>query len=313
MSPTNSAKLRIRTVDASTLDSTFSWSLHRDFLADPDHELVASIDRFGLLRPVIIREQQNGLELICGARRIKALLQCGSAKNIPCYFTRRSAGNGEMLRLVFEDQRQSSPLSPIETACLIRMYHRKDLSENTNDLGSATGTRSENERQRLTSLLELEKPLLRAIHYGSLSVKNALIMTHLNKNERTFIFDLFKRLSLNAGKQRRLLELARIISIAQRLSLDEVFVRNFPEVCSGPLDNIPQTSSRLLKKLYEMSHPQVSAARKEFSERVRGLGLPENCRLDPWPSFERDTVSFTAEFENFDSFQHAWQRLKEIV
>lgn len=313
MNQAEKLKLHIGTVDAATLDSTFSWSLHREFLADPDTELVESIDRFGLLRPLIVRKNHKVHELICGARRLEALHQCGKVRQIPCYFAEHPAGDIELLRLVAEDQKQNRPLSPIETAYLIDMFHRRDLQENTNDLERTTGTRSKTERHRLTSLLELEQPMIRAIHHGFLSVANGLTMTGLDKKERTFVFDLFNRLSLNAGKQRRLLELAAIISAAQQLSLDEVLAENFPEVCGGFIDNIPQTSARMFKKLYEMSHPHVSAARKEFHERVRRLRLPDNCRLDPCPSFERDSVSFTAEFENFDSFQQAWQRLEEIV
>ncbi|MEJ2058410.1 MAG: ParB N-terminal domain-containing protein, partial [Desulfofustis sp.] len=233
MNRANKVELVIKTVDAETLDSTYSWSPHRDFLIDPDPELAESIDRFGLLRPLVVRENHKGHELICGARRLEALRQCGTMRNIPCYFAGHSASDIEMFRLVVEDQRQSSPLSPIETAYLINLFRRKKLPENTNDLERATKTRSETERHRLISLLELEKPLQRAIHHGSLSVRNGLTMKALARKERIFVFDIFVKLSLNGGKQRRLLELATIISIAQRRSLDEVLARNFPEVCSG--------------------------------------------------------------------------------
>ncbi len=313
MKPGKNVKLTVGTLDAHTLDSTCSWSLHRNFLADPDHGLVESIDRFGLLRPLIVRKNPKGHELVCGARRLEALRQCGTVRDIPCYFAQSSASDIELLHLVVEDQKQGGPLSPVETAYLIDMIHQKNLPAEANELESATGTRSAVERKRLISLLELEKPLLLAIHQGSLSVRNGLTMTGLQKKERTFVFDLFVKLSLNGGKQRRLLDLAAIISVAKRLSLDEVFTEHFPEVCSDSIDNIPQTSTRMFKKLYAMSHPHVSQAQHEFHQRTRQLHLPDTCRLEPSPSFERDTVSFIAEFENFDAFQTAWQRLKKIV
>jgi hypothetical protein len=81
MNRANKVELVIKTVDAETLDSTYSWSPHRDFLIDPDPELAESIDRFGLLRPLVVRENHKGHELICGARRLEALRQCGTMRH----------------------------------------------------------------------------------------------------------------------------------------------------------------------------------------------------------------------------------------
>ena len=306
-------ELVIGTIDAPALDSEPVWSLHRDYMVAPDRGMVESIRRFGLLRPIIVRKKQNSIELICGARRTEAARLCGRERNMPCLFVENASDDRDLLELVMEDQKLTGLLSPSETADLSDMFQRIDHSLDDKAVQEATGTRSSGERSRLTSLLALEKPLIQAIHHGSLSVKVGLALKGLNKKERLFLFDLFNRLSLNTGKQRRLLELVKIIAVSEQLGLDEVFARHFPEACNESIDNIPQTSTRMLKKLFEMSHPQLSGTQREFNEKVVQLRLPEKCRLDPWPAFERETVSLTTEFEDFDAFQRVWHRIKDIL
>jgi len=306
-------KLAIGSLESAAIDSEPVWSLHRDFMLDPDRQLVESIRRFGLLRPIIARKKENRIELICGARRAEAFRQLSSSPKIPCFFVEPWISDRDLVQLIIEDQKLSGPLSPIETAYLIDLLQRIDTAVDDKAIQDITGTRSATEQTRLSSLLELEKPLILALHQGSLSVKIALALKDLRKKERTFAFDLINRLSLNAGKQRRLLELARIVAVSERIALDEVFTSHFPELCSGTIDNIPQTSARMLKKLYEMSHPQISAAQKSFNEKVGRLKLPNRCRLDPAPAFERETVRFSAEFDDLDSFQKTWHRIKDSM
>ncbi len=306
-------KLNSGSVDGTLLGHVFPWSLHRDFPADPDRQLIESIERYGLLRPLIVREKRDNCELVCGARRLEALRRCGKDRKISCLVADRSTSDRDLLELVVEDQDQSGPLSPIETAYLIELWQNIDRPLDQKTVQDATGTRSETECKRLLSLLELEKPLILAVHHGALSVKIGLALRDLPPEQRIFIFDLFKRLSLNTSKQRRALELARIISVTQGISLDEVFTNHFPEVCTGSVDNVPQSATRMLKKLHELSHPRLSAARKNFNEKVQQLRLPDRCTLEPWPSFEREAVSLTTEFEDFESFQKAWQKIKDLI
>lgn len=306
-------KLTTAAIDLKAIHPVFSWSLHQDMLPDPAPEMVKSIKRFGLLRPIILRKNQESHELICGAMRVAALQQLGEVRDIPCCIVDPCLVNTELLQLAAEDQKQSAPLSPIETARLIDMFQSIAQGVDKTVLETATGTRSDSERKRLLALLELEEPIRRAIHQGFIPVKNGLSLAAMSSSERIFLFQLFFRLSLNGNKQRRLLELARIISVSEQRSMVDVFTEHYPQFCGGSIDNIPQASAQLMKSLYELSHPRLTGAQKQFNEKRSSLNLPDNCSLSPWPAFERETVTLAVEFKDFESFRGAWEIIKQSL
>lgn len=300
-------------VDLETVSPDFSWTLHQDVTSDPDPDLIESIERFGLLRPIVLRKNQHRHELICGTRRLIALRRLGKVTDIPCFYVDRLAADRDLLMLVAEDQKQTAPLSPVQTARLIKFIDRVEPQPGTAFLQALTATGSDTERKQLLKLLVLEKPIRLAIHQQLIPMKTALTLIDLTSCERLFYFELFTRLSLNANKQRRLLELARIISVAEQCSMIEVFTRNYPELCSGLIENIPQASSKLMKNLFERSHPGLTGAQKQFKEQVNRLNLPGNCRLEPSPAFERETLTLSVEFKDFKAFEYAWQNLQEYI
>ncbi len=303
----------ISTTDSAAIDNDFCWSLHQDLSPEPDPELVESIGHFGLLRPIITRRVDDRQQLICGARRLLAFRQLEDHSKIPCFIFDRPLESIELLQLVAEDQRQTAPLSPIEAGRLITLFERVAGGIGNSLLEKVSGITSSIERGRLTALLKLEEPIRQAVHHGFIPVKNGLLLTGLRSFERIFFAELFARLSLNGNKQRRLLELARIISVSEQCSMVEVFTDHYPTVCSGPIDNIPQAAAKLMKSLYERSHPFLTKAHEQFNEKSKRLNLPGNCSLSPFPAFERDTVTLKVEFEDFDSFERAWQTIRQSV
>lgn len=303
----------ISTLDTAAIHADSAWSLHQDIAAEPEPELVESIRNFGLLRPIIVMRTRNRQELICGARRLQALQQLDVRSGIPCYIFNQRLETSALLQLIAEDQRQTAPLSPIETGRLIKMFERVDGVIGNSVLEQCTGVTSTSERKRLTALLKLEEPIRRAVHDGFIPVKNGLLLKDLRDFERIFLAELFYRLSLNGNKQRRLLELARIIAVSEQCSMVEVFTDQYPAVCSGRIDNVPQVSAQLMKNLFERSHPFLTAAHKQFNDRRKRLNLPVNCSLSPYPSFERDTVTLNVEFGNFDAFEQAWNTIQQFV
>jgi ParB/RepB/Spo0J family partition protein len=306
-------KQEFSTTDAASISNDLVWSLHQDLPPEPGEGLVQSIRHFGLLRPIITRRLGEHLELICGARRLHALRQVGQCSDIPCFIIDQNLETGALLQLVGEDQRQTAPLSPIEAGRLIALFENVEGKVDNSELEKATGISSSRERQRLTALLRLEEPIRQAVHSGAIPVKNGLLLAGLTGFERTFMAELFARLSLNGNKQRRLLELAMIISVSEQCSLTEVFSLYYPAVCSDPIDNVPQVSAQLMKGLYERSHPFLAATHRQFNKKRDGLNLPDNCSLSPYPDFERDTVTLEVEFKDFDSFERAWSIIRQSV
>lgn len=80
-------------------------------------DLAASIRGHGVLSPVIVRQSQDGYELIAGERRVRAAQRAG-LERIPAVV--RDASNAEMLEVALIENLQREDLNPVEEAEVYR-------------------------------------------------------------------------------------------------------------------------------------------------------------------------------------------------
>ena len=286
------------------------WSLHQDVSMEPAQGLIESIAHLGILRPPIVKAHRNGYELICGFRRLRALRKLDYSSPIFCLVVKNDVKWEDLLLLVGEDQIHSGPLSGIEAARFISLYEKWCKQPEYHLIDRVTSARSITQRSRLLSLLELEKPIRTSIHHGHISDKTGFFMTKLPQTERKFVHELFIRLSLNANKQRRFVELVEIIIGTSGCTIEQVITEYFSELCSGPIDNIPQQTNLLMKRLYQLSHPESSEAKIAFNKLITELNLPAHCMVSPSNYFETDKVTLEVEFPNIAAFSEAWVKIK---
>ena len=298
-------------IDSINLDA--SWSLHQDITVEPTPVLLDSIDRFGLLRPPIVKPHLDRYELICGARRLKALYRIQPGTTIGCSLLCDGAHPDDIMMVVAEDQLLDGPLSPIEAARYVALCTQKSKQQDQQELNRITGTTSTTQRKRLLSLLELEQPIRASIHDGEISEKTGRTLGKLPSSERQFLHHLFTRLSLNSNKQRRFLELMQIITTVERCTIADYMTENFADLCSGTSDNIPQQTSHLMQELNERAKPDYSQAKESFLRQVAEKKLPGNCRVTPSPAFENDQVTMEMDFSDFEAFSAAWDRIKKFL
>ena len=298
-------------IDSICLDA--SWSLHQDITVEPTLTLLDSIDRFGLLRPPIVRPHLDKYQLICGARRLKALHRLQPGTTIGCSLLGEEVHPNDIMMVVAEDQLLDGPLSPIEAARFVALCTQKCKQLDQQELNRITGTTSTTQRKRLLSLLELEQPILSLIHDGEISEKTGRALGKLPSSERQFLHHLFTRLSLNSNKQRRFLELMQIITTVEQCTIADYIEENFADLCSGTSDNIPQQTTRLMQELNKRTKPDYSQAKESFCRQVAEKKLPENCRITPSPAFESDRVTMEVDFADFEAFSAAWDRIKKFL
>lgn len=289
------------------------WSLHQDISIESDHKLAKSIAHLGMMRPPIVKPVDGCYELICGARRFNAFRKLDRSATIGCAIVDNDASQEELLLLIAEDQMLGGPLSPIEAARFIALFNQWCDQPDSELLRHATSTSSTTQRKRLLSLLQLEEPIRTSIHCGKISTKTGLSMVLQTPDERSFVHDLFVRLSLNSNKQRRFLELAQIITAREGCTIRQFISDRFANLCYGEIDNIPQQTQTLMKQIYEHSHPNISLAREEFLNRVAEMNLPKNCRVSPSKSFEIDRVTLEVDYNDFKAFSKSWSQVKQFV
>lgn len=158
-------------------------------------ELAASIRRQGVLQPVVLREVEDGYELIAGERRWRAAHEAG-LEAIPAVI--RDADESQMLELALVENLQRSDLNPIEEAAATAAFIER------------LGLTQEDAARRLGK----SRP----------AVANSLRLLELSGDLR----ELVSRGTLSAGHARALLSLADVEaqrSLARRIEADGLSVR----------------------------------------------------------------------------------------
>lgn len=286
------------------------FSLHKDLSMNLSTDFLCSIKRYGLFHPPVVMKTGNGYQLICGRKRIQALLETGSDPSPLCKVVNIS-GPSELLTTILEDQQLSGPLSVIMIACLLKLTETLIPQESRNALIEQLDIGSYGQLQRLLPLLNLEQSIRDAIHRGSISDKVGLILCSIAPEDRLFLCHLFLELSLNKNKQKRLLDMCQILIAQKGGTYKKLFQNDFRDFLPENIrSNIPQTAGKLLKCLSEASHPLSTHAEKVFDDRKNDLGLPASCSVSHSPAFEKDRVTLSIEFDNLDEMAKIWQKIK---
>jgi len=298
-------------IQTSLLNKSTTWSLHQDLSHDPDPEFVSSVKQFGILRPPLVQMLANGeYQLVCGAMRLWAATEILGRTSVDCLVFDHSLPATDLLALIIEDQKLSGPLTPIEKA-RAGLLCRQMLGRDSGKLMVSSGLGSKGMITRLIELLDLEKPIRNTIHAGRISEQTGRELLLLAAGDRLLLHRLFQKLQLNHNKQKRVIDLGRIVITQNRSTFEEFFSTQYPEhVNDTVIANLPQATNHLLQDLTRRSTPLLTESAKLFDNQVARLDLPHFCSLSHSKSFEQDKINLNIEFENYGDFIRKWSEIK---
>ena len=286
------------------------FTLHKDLSVNLSADFLSSIKRYGLFHPPVVMKMGETYQVICGRRRIQALQTIGTDASVFCRVADVS-DSAELLATILEDQRLSGPLSAIMSARFLKITDSLIPQDSRDTLIKQLHLGSYGHLRRLLPLLTLEQSIRDSIHNDNISDKVGLILSSLSPEDRLFLCELFLTLSLNKNKQKRLLDMCQILIAQSGGTLRDLFHEHFRDFLPENItSNRPQTAGILLRVLYEASHPLSNNAEKIFNERKHELGLPDGCNLSHSPAFEKDRVTLSIDFEDFEEMARIWQKIK---
>lgn len=286
------------------------YSLHQDLSRELPVDFITSIKRFGVLHPPLVSKNNKGYTVVCGCRRIQALSEIGGITAVACRVIEQS-GPSDLLAVILEDQQLYGPLSVIMITRFYKLVDSLVPKSSGKKLFGQFNIGSYDHIRRYLPLLKLEQPIIDDIHLGRISDKVALFLCSITPQDRIFLCNLFRRLSLNKNRQRRLLEMARIIIAQRGGTYRTLFEKEYPDVLdTHDQSNIPQRVAQLFRVLHEASHPLSCEAEQNFKIMTANLNLPARCTLSHSHSFETDSVTLSIDFETFNQMVESWARIK---
>jgi ParB family chromosome partitioning protein len=175
----------------------------RDFPSESLRELKESIERDGILQPLVIRPKGKGYQLVIGERRLRAAKMAG-LERIPAKVL-RDLDDHRMLELALVENLQREDLNPIEVAeGLNDLTNRFHLTQEqvAEKVGKQRATVT-----NLLRLLKLPKEIQDSVRSGELSMGHA--RTLLSVENAALQRTLFHRALSRKLSVRRLEQLVR--------------------------------------------------------------------------------------------------------
>lgn len=165
-------------------------------------ELADSIERKGLLHPLVVRPKGDDYELITGHRRFEACKTLGWRK-VPCQIIDVTDRDAFEIALVENLQRRT--LDPIEEAEGYQSYVEKKGWGSVTDLARRIGRSQEYVSQRLF-LLRLPEPVRELVGHGDITPSLARELTSLPSEKQKEVAKLSVDAQLSSREVKKLVE-----------------------------------------------------------------------------------------------------------
>jgi len=288
-------RLQCRDIDPGKIELTNETYLLAPSCPQPDERLISSIKEFGILMPPVLLAKNGLFQIITGWRRILASINISRNKNINCLVASSKTSETERLALALEDILFNRTPSPIEMALFMKKMAKHlepaKIVENffrKMNLPPHTVLLSE-----YISLVELEAPLVQAIHNWRLDARIAFELTQLTMRDRLAIFDLIESLRLSFSNQKKLLIACRELAGRNNTSILAILADNRLMEILHHQANVPQKTAMMMNWLENKRFPLLHSAESDFRQFLKKLKLPEMMKLDHSPSFEKDTMTLS--------------------
>lgn len=194
----------------------------KNFDEDKIAELAASILEHGIIQPIVVRENENGYEIVAGERRYRAARKA-ELKTVPC-LVRELTDEQNMLLAIIENM-QREDLNPIEEAQAIeKMIKTYGLTQE-----------------------QVSKSLAKSRPY----ITNALRLLRLPEK----VQDMISSGSLSSGHARALVAIGdekKQIALAERAEREALSVRDI-EKLSGESKKMPRPAARAKRKAADVA------------------------------------------------------------
>ena len=290
-------------------------------LAPPGNDTVParlqeSIDRSTILHPPIVREKREGcFQVVTGRKRLFTAKGSGRAC-CDCLTMAASATVLDGLAVALEEVLLNGKINPVEQAIFFQKVLREtDVNEAAERFLPLLGLPPRpNLIQHSIALLNIEEPLVAAVHRGRLDDKVALELGKLDFGDRMALFEIITLLHLSVGNQKKLTISCRELAVRTNSSIRQVLSDPEAEVILNHAGaNLPQKAANLMAWINRKRFPRLSEAEQEFRRFTGRLRLPKGVSLDHSPSFEKDELTLTITIPNQERLKELWSKLEPLL
>lgn len=283
----------------------------------PEHPpLRESLDRVGMLQPLLVTERGGRLVVILGHRRLRAAREAGM-ETAPCRVLENPPPDeAALFRLNLEDNLASRPLNLLERSrAAVRLERDPSLAPRLRSrylerLGVPGSRRL---RGAFLEMDRFEDGVKRFLLERNLSDRTACLLAGLSPEARALAVRRARRFRLTASQVREM-----ILFASETAARESV---GFPRVLEEAASGLPareeeggdRVRDRFLDRLRAMRMPGYTSARARVEAVLsRVEGVP-GVRVAPPPFLEGDTFSARIEFRDPGTLAEAARALEAFA
>jgi ParB family chromosome partitioning protein len=277
--------------------------------------IVESVNRVGLICPIIVKKTSDNYAIISGFRRVESCQQI-NWRNIPCRILSDNADETQCAELAIADNLTQRPLNLVEQArCLQLLTATTGGLDGAKEIATALGlSLNKGLVSKLQSVMASPEFIRNGLIAGKLSLPVMQLMSDLSKEDAEAVASLFDRLSMGLNKQREVL-----INLKEIAARDDVAVKCLLEEegvgCILDDDRLDgnQKSREIRFYLKKRRYPRIVKTEEAFHDCVRKLGLGGAILISPPPGFEGCTRTMTIRIDSLDDLVRAHRKLSETI
>lgn len=278
--------------------------------------LEKSIERIGIVNPPLVQERApEKFVPVLGWRRLKAALKLGfeqvEVRTLP-----QNTPVSDGFRLAFWDNVAQRTLPLATTAVLVRklleIFPRNVV---INEFLPVLGVPARGPRlERLHALGNLEYRALTWLADGRILEKTALVLTRLDRSDRTALMDVVKDLALNANKTAEVVGNLFDLSVYHGRPVSDLLLDHDAQALLGDEDlSIQERAARFRDLVRSKKFPHLADKEREFQKFCERLHLPPNVKVRPTQSFETHACSVEIRVSDRSEAQRLLEILREKI
>jgi ParB/RepB/Spo0J family partition protein len=283
----------------------------------PDLEsLVASVQRVGLLEPLLVRKRDDGrYQLICGFKRAEAL-RLIAVPEVEAFVYPQGALDDIQALLLQMGHNIVRPLNLVEKAQALGKLlafgcpEREVIDRYLSLLGLQPSIRI---LKQVTGLMGLEQGLQEYLVRKNLSLSTSTLFLHLDKEGQATILPLLEALGPGENRVKEIISFLREISLRDGVSIASLISKKeIGELIDDQETSRPQRLEHLRRVLKEMRFPRLTAMENTFADYERSLSLPPQISFHPPPFFEGEQFKMELRFKDLKELGGLLARLRRI-
>ena len=178
-----------------------SFQPRHQFSEESIHELASTLDKDGLLQPIVVREKEGNYEIIAGERRLRAAKQLAWAK-IPAIVNNMDDSQAASLALIENLQRED--LNPIDEAqAYNNLMKLNNLTQTT--LAQNIG-KSQSYVANKLRLLKLTPKVQSYLASGEISPRHGRCLVGLSEKDQSRVLDEILAHNLNVSDTEKIVK-----------------------------------------------------------------------------------------------------------